>query len=114
MKARLQKDKILPRKAIGAKQRSSIDRLVDYGTDDEDTVEESPPLCRASSFVELPRSREATTGDTRESRATTTMSDSVVKMESPIVNGPKVCALYWTVPYQLFPDTIIKLCSPAT
>ena len=88
-----QKDKILPRKAIGAKQRNSIGRLVDYGTDDEDTVEESPPLCRVSSSVELPRSREATTSDARETQATTTMSDSVVKMESPIVNGPKVCVL---------------------
>ncbi len=91
--AKSQNDGSLPREAVGAKQRNSIDLLVDYGTDDEDTVEESPPLYPAPSSVEVPRSQEATAEDAREHQATTTMSDSVVKIESPTSNGPKVCTL---------------------
>jgi len=104
-----QNDNSPPKKDIGVKQQNSIDRLVDYGTDDEDTVEEPPPLRGASFSIELPRSQEVTTEDTRETQTTTTMNDPVVKIESPASNGPKVCAHYWTVPYRLFSDTIIKM-----
>ena len=93
VKAEPQNNNRLPKRAVGVKQRDSIDCLVDYGTDDEDTVEESPPPCRASSSVEVPRCQEATTEDARESQTTTTMNNSVVKIESPTSNGLKVCAL---------------------
>jgi hypothetical protein len=93
VKAEPQNDDRLPKKAVGAKQRHSIDFLVEYGTDDEDTVEESPPLSRASSSVEVPRGQEATTEDAEEIQTTITMSDSVVKIESPTSSGLKVCAL---------------------
>ena len=94
MKSKSQNEGRLQKKAVGAKRRNTIDLLVDYGTDDEDTVEESPPLSRASSSVEVPRSQEATTDDARESQtATTTTNDSVVKIVFPTSNGPKVCTL---------------------
>lgn len=93
VKAEPQNDDNLPKKAVGVKQRNSIGRLVDYGTDDEGPVEEPPPPSLASSPVEVPRSQEATTEDARESQTTTTMNGSVVKRESPIGNGLKVCTL---------------------
>lgn len=95
MNAKSQNDGRPPRKAVNAKRRNAIDLLVDYGTDDEDTVEESPPLSRASSSVEVPRSQEAATEDVREiqTTTTTTTNDSVVNTVSPTSNGPKVCTL---------------------
>ena len=92
MKTGPQNDDGPPKQAVGVKRLSSLERLVDYGTDDEDMVEGPSPLHTAASFIAAPRSQEATTEDTREGETTTTANDSVVKRESPTNNGPKVCA----------------------
>jgi len=93
VKTEPQNDDILPRKAVGAKRLNSTARLVDYGTDDEDTVEGPSPLRAAPSSIEVPRNQEATTEQARESQITTIVNGSVAKKKSPTSNGPKVCAL---------------------
>ena len=92
LKSGPQNDDGPPKQAVGVKRLSSLERLVDYGTDDEDMVEGPSPLHTAASFIAAPRSQEAPTEDTREGETTTTANDSVMKRESPTDNGPKVCA----------------------
>ena len=98
VKTELQNGDSRPRNAVGVKRLNSIDRLVDYGTDDEDTAEGPPPLRTAASLVEVPRGQEATTEDIIKGQTTTVVNDSVAKIESPTDDRLKVCALQWVVP----------------
>ena len=94
VKTKLQHDDGLPKKAVGAKRLHSMERLVDYGTDDEDTAEGPSPLHMAASFVETPRNQDGT----EDARETTAVNDSVAKIEFPTNNRPKVRVLQWVVP----------------
>lgn len=95
MKPATQNGNSRPRKAGGAKELNFIERLVDYGTDDEETVEEPTPLRPVSSSVEVPRGQKATIEDAREIQTTTTVNGSVAKIEPPSDN---VCALQYSLP----------------
>jgi hypothetical protein len=92
VKTELHNHNSLPKKAAGVKQLNFRDRLVDYGTDDEDGAEEPPPLRPASLSIQASRSQEATTEGATDTQNTTILSDAVVKIESPTDNVLKVCA----------------------